>query len=113
MHTSTAPEPFGLVVLEGMALGKPVVATAHGGPTDVIVNGASGYLTPPGDDGALARVLVELLADAALRERVGSAGRRRLHEAFTAASSVRALEGVLADAAAINTGTGSQIRAAS
>lgn len=113
VHTSTAPEPFGLVVLEGMALGKPVVATAHGGPTDIIVNGASGYLTLPGDDGALARVLVELLADAALRERVGSAGRQRLNEAFTALSSVRALESVLLGAAGLRRGSGSQNRAAS
>jgi glycosyltransferase involved in cell wall biosynthesis len=110
VHTSTAPEPFGLVVLEGMALGRPVVATAHGGPMDIIVDRKSGYLTPPGDDQALADVLVELLADPALRDRVGSAGRNRLYEAFTAVSSVRALEHVLLDAAGVRNGPGSQFR---
>lgn len=92
VHTSTTPEPFGLVVLEGMALGKPVVATAHGGPLDVITDGENGFLTPPGDEHALAAVLVRLLGDEALRQRVGAAGHRRLHGQFTARHNIDGIE---------------------
>ena len=95
VHTSTSPEPFGLVVLEGMALGKPVVATAHGGPLDVVVEGGTGFLTAPGDAAELAAVLVRLLGDADLRQRVGAAGRARFLDKFTAERNVRQLERVL------------------
>lgn len=95
VHTSTSPEPFGLVVLEGMALGKPVVATAHGGPLDVVVEGETGFLTAPGDATQLAAVLARLLGDAGLRQRVGAAGRARLLDKFTAERNVRQLERVL------------------
>lgn len=95
VHTSTSPEPFGLVVLEGMALGKPVVATAHGGPLDVIVDGETGFLTAPGDAAALAAVLIRLLGGADLRQRIGAAGRARMLEKFTAERNVRQLEQVL------------------
>jgi glycosyltransferase involved in cell wall biosynthesis len=82
-------------VLEGMALGKPVVATAHGGPLDVVVEGETGFLTAPGDATELAAVLVRLLGDADLRQRVGAAGRARLLDKFTAERNVRQLERVL------------------
>lgn len=94
VHTSTAPEPFGLVVLEGMALRKPVVATAHGGPLDVIVDGESGFLTPAGDESALATVINRLLGDPDLRARVGAAGHRRLNERFTARHNIAGIEQV-------------------
>lgn len=94
VHTSTAPEPFGLVVLEGMALGRPVVATRHGGPLDVVVEGESGFLTPPDDEHALAQVLDRLLADPALRRRVGEAGLRRLNEKFTAQHNIAGIQAV-------------------
>src|SRR5690606_11074918 len=57
VHTSTAPEPFGLVMLEGMALGKPVIATAHGGPVDVIEDRKTGFLAEPGNEDMLADIL--------------------------------------------------------
>ncbi|MBK6674425.1 MAG: glycosyltransferase family 4 protein [Proteobacteria bacterium] len=92
VHTSTAPEPFGLVVLEGMALGKPVVATDHGGPVDVIERQRTGFLTPPGDETALADVICLLLGDPALRARVGAAGRERMLGHFTAEQNVIAVQ---------------------
>jgi glycosyltransferase involved in cell wall biosynthesis len=94
VHTSTAPEPFGLVVLEGMALGKPVVATGHGGPLDVIEMEISGFLTPPGDDTALGDVICRLLGNAQLRVRVGTAGRDRMLANFTARQNVEAVQGL-------------------
>lgn len=92
VHTSTAPEPFGLVVLEGMALGKPVVATDHGGPIDVIERLVTGFLTPPGDEVALADVICRLLGNPDLRARVGAAGRERMLGHFTARQNVEAVE---------------------
>lgn len=96
VHTSTAPEPFGLVVLEGMALGKPVIATAHGGPLDIIVEGESGFLTPAGDEHALAARINELLGDEAQRLQVGAAGRLRLEQKFTARHNIAGIEALYA-----------------
>ena len=61
VHTSIAPEAFGLVICEGMALGKPVVASDCGAPREFVTHGETGYLVPPGDPGALALVLEYVL----------------------------------------------------
>ncbi|MFJ4775689.1 glycosyltransferase [Streptomyces sp. NPDC088762] len=71
-------EPFGIVPLEAMACGRPVVASAVGGQLDTVVDRGTGRLVPPGDPGALAGAVAELLADAPLREAYGNAGRRRV-----------------------------------
>ncbi len=84
VHTSIDPEPFGIVILEAMALGKPVVATAHGGPLDIITHGVDGLLTKPGDADQLAAELCGLLADPARRATMGAAGRNTLANRFTA-----------------------------
>lgn len=76
VHASVIPEPFGQVVVEGMAAGLPVVAAAAGGPAEVITDGVDGLLSPPGDVAALARQLRRLATDGALRRRLGDAGRR-------------------------------------
>jgi glycosyltransferase involved in cell wall biosynthesis len=47
VHAAIEPEPFGRVVLEAMALGRPVIATALGGPVEIIQDGISGFLVPP------------------------------------------------------------------
>lgn len=60
-HTSVAPEPFGRVIVEGMLAGKPVVATATGGPDEIIENGVTGMLYPPGDSQALHNTLSAIL----------------------------------------------------
>ena len=74
VHASVVPEPFGQVVVEGMALGLPVVASGAGGPAEVITDGVDGLLYPPGDVTALAAHLRRLSADPGLRRRLGSAG---------------------------------------
>ena len=71
VHTSVRPEPFGRVILEGMLLGKAVVATAAGGVPELIHDGETGFLVPPGDGARLAERLIPLLQDAALRLGVG------------------------------------------
>jgi glycosyltransferase involved in cell wall biosynthesis len=75
VHCSITPEPFGQVVIEGMAAGLPVVAAAAGGPAEVIENGVNGFLSPPGDAKKLARVLRRLADDPELRRRIGAVGR--------------------------------------
>jgi glycosyltransferase involved in cell wall biosynthesis len=77
VHASTVPEPFGQVVVEGMACGLAVVASAAGGPLEIITRGTDGELFPPGDVEHLASLLVELDADPARRARLGEAGIRR------------------------------------
>lgn len=66
-------EPFGLVLVEAMALGKPLVATAAGGPTEIVEDGESGLLVPPGDHEAMATAISRLLDDEGLRQRMGAA----------------------------------------
>ncbi len=70
-------EPFGLVLLEAMALGKPVIAAASGGPTEIIRDSIDGVLIPHGDDAVLADELSALLADADRRRRLGRAAQER------------------------------------
>lgn len=76
LHASTVPEPFGLVVVEGMALGKPVVASDRGGPAE-IVTGGSGLLFDPREPRQLALHLTRLVEDPDLRWRLGRAARER------------------------------------
>jgi glycosyltransferase involved in cell wall biosynthesis len=76
-------EPFGIVPLEAMACGVPVVASAVGGMLDTVVPGSTGRLVPPRDADALAAAIGPLLWDASLRDRFGAAGRRRVCEHYT------------------------------
>ena len=81
VHTSTAPEPFGRVIVEGMLAGRPVIASDAGGAAEIVENGDSGLLTPPGDPTLLAGALRRLLADPLFARRLadaGPAGRRPL-----------------------------------
>ncbi|HEU5373508.1 MAG TPA: glycosyltransferase [Gaiellaceae bacterium] len=90
VHASIRPEPFGQVVLEGLAAGVPVVAANAGGPAEVITNDVDGLLVRPGDPSALARTLRALGADADLRARLGAAGRIRSRD-FAIESTVERL----------------------
>jgi glycosyltransferase involved in cell wall biosynthesis len=77
------PEPFGIVLLEGMARGVAVVAVDRGGPTEIIEDGVTGVLARSGDPVALADAIEPLLASAELRGRIGAAGRERFLREFT------------------------------
>ncbi|MGE5598180.1 MAG: glycogen synthase [Bacteroidota bacterium] len=76
-------EPFGLINLEAMACRRPVVASAVGGIPEVVVDGVTGRLVPPGEPAALARAVAEFLDRPDLAARMGEAGRRRVEEGFT------------------------------
>lgn len=82
VHCSIEPEPFGMVIAEAMAAGKPVVAADRGGPLDIVVEGETGFLVDPRDTEALASAIGRLLDDPALAEEMGAAGRRRARRLF-------------------------------
>jgi glycosyltransferase involved in cell wall biosynthesis len=77
-------ESYGMVNVEAMASGKPVVSTNRGGPAETVVDGETGFLVAPGDAAALADCVLRLLHDAALRRQMGAAGRARVEALFSA-----------------------------
>jgi glycosyltransferase involved in cell wall biosynthesis len=79
-------------VIEAMAAGRAVVATDIPGTNEIVVDGETGLLVPPGDPHALTGALGRLLDDAALRREMGSAGRERVERDFSAAAMVRRIE---------------------
>jgi glycosyltransferase involved in cell wall biosynthesis len=76
-------EPFGIVPLEAMACGVPVVAAAVGGLTDTVVDRATGLHVPPRDPAAIAHAVAELLGSSELRHELGLAGQRRARSRYS------------------------------
>ena len=76
-------EGFGLPAGEAMACGLPVAATTGGALPEVVEDGVTGILVPPGDAPALAEAIQTLMGDADLRRRMGQAGRERVLEKFS------------------------------
>ena len=92
VHSSVAPEPFGLVVADAMMQECPVVAFRHGGPADIVVDGETGLLVSPGDVDAMSQAVSALLAAPDRAARLGQAGRARALAHYTSAGMVRAVE---------------------
>lgn len=93
VHASKTAEPFGQVVLEGLASGVPVLASAGGGPSEIITAGVNGILYPGGDHAALAGYLRDLRDDPTLRRRLAVGGVRRALD-FGPAAAVDRIEDI-------------------
>lgn len=83
VHASTAPEPFGMVIIEGMACGKPVIVSPTGGAGELFIEGEDALGHTPGDPADLARQIQRLANDPGLRFRLGAAARAVAEQRFT------------------------------
>jgi glycosyltransferase involved in cell wall biosynthesis len=92
VHASTSPEPFGRVIIEAMALGRPVIATALGGPLEIIKHGHNGFLIEPGDPAALAETIIALVSDEKERGRIGRNAIAQVNDHFRQEDAVRKIE---------------------
>ncbi len=91
---STQPEPFGLVVIEAMEFGIPVVATNHGGPTEIITQGQDGWLVSYEDPADMAQRIIALLTDESQRLAMGECAREKKRSTFSVPAMVRSIEAV-------------------
>lgn len=97
VHASVEPEPFGRVLIEGMAAQLPVIATDAGAVPEIVQAGQTGLLVPPGDAMAMASAIERLLSYPAQAVALGRAGREHVRQHFSAAQTVRGVEAVYAD----------------
>ena len=95
VQLSVEPEAFGLVALEAMARGKPVLASNLGGLGELVENGVNGLLVDPVDTNAVGKMILAMAVDPDLRFCCGNAGRARWGEKFTALAMVARLEQVM------------------
>ncbi len=91
-HASTIGEPFGQVVMEGMAAAKPVVATRGGGVVEIIKENETGLLVPMGDSNAMAEALLWLLQHPERALEMGQMGQKRVREHFTIQNTTRKVQ---------------------
>jgi glycosyltransferase involved in cell wall biosynthesis len=96
VHASVEPEPFGRVLIEGMAASKVVIAAAAGACPEIIEDGVSGYLVAPGDAEALARATVAALQDPDRLKAMGMVARHQVEIRFSIEEHVRQVQQVYA-----------------
>lgn len=94
---ASVAEPFGLVTVEAMAAGVPVVATRTGGTPEIVTDGVDGVLVPPGDAGALAHGIIEVLSEPARAATMAAAGRSRAFAAFDIKRYVSQIEDLVTE----------------
>jgi len=94
VHASTSGEPFGQVIIEGMAEQKPVVATNGGGVPEIVEDGVTGLLVPMGDAVAMAEAIDFLLRNPQTAKEMGARGRERALSHFTIQMTARKVEAV-------------------
>ncbi len=99
VHASILPEPFGLVIIEGMAAGVPVIAADQGGPREIISEGEDGFLVDPHKTNELAQAIIRLLRDESLRKRISEAARKKVEKHFTVDNFVRRFAQLYSEAA--------------
>jgi len=84
--SSTQPEAFGKVAIEAMAMGKPIIATAHGGSLETVLHKKTGWLVPPSDPKKMATVIQDALTDLQNAQMLGQQGLEWVNSQFTAES---------------------------
>ena len=94
VHASIKPEPFGLVVLEAIAAGKPVIATRSGGVVDIVVDQETGLLVEPGNSDQLSQAIVRLIEDRELAQRYVEQAAVRVKRVFTMERNAAQIAGV-------------------
>jgi glycosyltransferase involved in cell wall biosynthesis len=92
VHSSVEPEPFGRVLIEAMACGKPVIAAHAGGVPEIVEHGVNGLLATPGDADQLAKMMLQLLSNESERQRLGAAGQQRVKQHFSLMQQVKQIE---------------------
>ncbi len=98
VHASVSPEPFGRVIVEAMAMKKPVIATRAGGPIEIIQDRHTGFLTPPEDYEALAERIIEVLSDRDLAQKISEHAYEQAKARFSLPSHVRMVEEIYSKA---------------
>ena len=94
VHASVDPEPFGRVIIEAMALRRPVVASRAGGPIEIIEDGQTGLLVAPGDPESLAAALIDLLERPERAAELGARGYREVTHRFSAVRNAERVQEV-------------------
>ncbi len=89
LHTSTSPEPFGRVIVEGMLARQPVIATRAGGVSEILTDGETGIMVPPGDPAALAGAVRRVLSDPHTAAHLSHSGRDHAEKQFTVEAMVQ------------------------
>ena len=92
VHASIGPEAFGRVILEAMAMAKPIIGTDGGGTPEQVIDHKTGLLVPMNDVAAMAAALDELVSDMDAARRMGANALRRLEDNFTIAKMVEGVE---------------------
>jgi glycosyltransferase involved in cell wall biosynthesis len=94
VHASTLGEPFGQVVIEGMAAGKPVIATNGGGIPEIVRDGDTGLLIPMDDHTAMAEAIIRLLENPELAERLAARGPDWVRQNFAIERTAQTIQGI-------------------
>jgi glycosyltransferase involved in cell wall biosynthesis len=94
VHASTEPEPFGLVIIEGMAAAKPVIATAAGGVPEIIDHNINGILVPPKNSQAISKEIIKLAHNQYYAKKLGKAAREHIRNTFSANKQMLRIENV-------------------
>ncbi|MEO1692579.1 MAG: glycosyltransferase, partial [Cyanobacteria bacterium J06631_6] len=97
VHTSTEPEPFGRVIVEGQLAQKPVIAAAAGGALELIENGKNGYLFPPEDNQALSRLIAQLISDRHQAQTIAQQGYQDAQTNFALPTILKSFASAIAD----------------
>ncbi len=107
IHASVSPEPFGRVLLEAMAMRKPVIGSRGGAIPEILQEGVTGFMFTPGDDADLARSMALLLGDKERARAMGEAGYLRAVQEFGIERNVRKTEALYARLFSPNNAAGS------